>query len=63
MAARRVLYWALWPLEKLFLGLAWLLRLCEGPSRVVRAVVIASNPALLGFWIVGRDKRRRKGDE
>lgn len=63
MVARRVLYWALWPLEKLCLGLAWLGRLCKGPSRILPALFIVSHPALLAFWIMGRGKRRREEDE
>lgn len=63
MTARRVLYWALWPVEKLFLGLAWLGRLCKGPSRLLPALFIVSNPVLLAFWITGRHKRRREEDE
>jgi hypothetical protein len=56
MAVRRALYWALWPLEKVFDVLAW-------SGRALRTLIIASNPALLAMWILRRDKRRREEDE
>jgi len=54
--ARRALYYALWPVEKALDLLGWL-------WRVLRAVVIASHPALLAMWILRRDKRRERKDE
>lgn len=56
MALKRALYYALWPLEQAFVGLAWL-------GRVSWALIIASNPALLAMWILRRDKRRQKEDQ
>jgi len=56
MTARRALYWALWPLEKAFDVLAW-------SGRALRALIIASHPALLATWIVRRGKRRERKDE
>lgn len=56
MIARRVLYWALWPLEKALDLLGWL-------WRASCALIIASNPVLLAGWILRRDRRRREEDK
>ena len=56
MTRRRVLYWALWPVEQLLVGLAWL-------GRASWALIIASNPVLLAMWILRRDKRRQEEDK
>ncbi|MBA7703809.1 hypothetical protein ES703_112603 [subsurface metagenome] len=56
MIRRRVLYWALWPLEKALDLLGWL-------WRVSLALIIVSNPVFLAMWILGRDKRRREEDK
>jgi hypothetical protein len=56
VTARRVLYYALWPVEKAL----YLLALA---GRALRALFIASHPGLLAMWILRRDKRRREEDE
>ena len=56
MKARRLVYWALWPVEQVVVAL-------EGMWRLTMFLVIASNPVFLALWLMRRRKRERERQE
>jgi hypothetical protein len=52
---RKVLYYGLWPFEKVAFFLGWLVR-------VLRMLVIVTNPVFLAIYLVNR-RGNRKGEE
>jgi hypothetical protein len=53
---RKILYYALWPVEQLFYFLSWL-------GRWLKMLIIVSNPIFLAIYLMNRERRRGKENE
>lgn len=53
---RWLIYYGLWPLEALAFAF-------ERMVKVMRVIIIASNPVFLAYWLFRREEREREQDE
>ncbi len=63
MKARRVLYWALWPVQVLAYVLQGVAYALHSTLRLVWCLMIASNPLFLAIYLMNRRRRPRERQE